>query len=129
MIKLVFSEGRNMYGTRRVAERLAKKNVVISRRRIGKLMAEAGLFCKTKRKFKATTNSKHDKPIAPDLLKRQFHVAKPDRYWVGDITYISTDTGWLYLAVVIDLYSRQIVGWSMSNNMQAKLVNDVIFSK
>lgn len=126
MIKPIFTEGRGNYGARRIAEKLAKKNFIVSRRRVANLMENAGLVCKTKRKFKATTNSKHNKPIAPDLLKRQFHVEKPDRYWVGDITYIPTDTGWLYLAVVLDLYSRQIVGWSMSNNMQAKLVNDTL---
>ena len=103
--------------------RIDTKDVIISRRRISKLMLKAGLFCKTKRKFKVTTDSKHNKPIAPDLLKRQFHVAAPNRYWVGDITYIPTQKGWLYLAVVIDLYSRQIVGWSMADHMKSSLVN------
>ena len=126
MIKEIFAEGRNIYGTRRIAAKLAKQNIFISRRRISKLMVAAGLFCKTKRKFRLTTDSKHNKPIAPNLLQRQFHVAKPNRYWVGDITYIPTKNGWLYLATVIDLYSRQIVGWSMSNRMQAKLVNDAL---
>lgn len=125
-IRDVFAEGRNIYGTRRIADRLAKKNVFVSRHRISKLMVAAGLSCKTKRKFKVTTDSKHNKPVAPNLLQRQFHVAKPNRYWVGDITYIATKNGWLYLATVIDLYSRQIVGWSMSNRMQAKLVNDAL---
>lgn len=126
MIKDIFSEGRNIYGTRRIAEKLSLQGVFISRRRISKLMLEAGLACKTRRKFKATTNSNHDKPIAPNLLGRQFLVTKPNRYWVGDITYIATDEGWLYLAVVIDLFSRQIVGWSMNERMQAKLVNDAL---
>lgn len=123
MIRFEFSIGRNVYGTRRIANALRAKDVIISRRRISKLMLKAGLFCKTKRKFKVTTDSKHNKPIAPDLLKRQFHVAAPNRYWVGDITYIPTQKGWLYLAVVIDLYSRQIVGWSMADHMKSSLVN------
>jgi transposase InsO family protein len=89
-------------------------------------MKEAGLFCKTKHKFKVTTNSKHNQLISPNLLKRQFHVAKPDRYWVGDITYIPTKKGWLYLATVIDLYSRQIIGWSMADNIKAELVNNAL---
>jgi len=72
------------------------------------------------------TNSKHNHPISPNLLQRQFNVMKPDQYWIGDITYIPTSKGWLYLATVIDLYSRQIVGWSMSNRMQASLVNDAL---
>lgn len=126
MIKLEFSRGRNVYGTRRIANELRAKGVIISRRRISKLMAKAGLFCKTKLKFKVTTDSKHNKPVAPDLLKRQFYVAAPNRYWVGDITYIPTKKGWLYLAVVIDLYSRQIVGWSMADHMKTSLVNDAL---
>ena len=125
-IKEVFVSNRNVYGTRRIAKILAKNEIVISRKRIGKLMASAGLFCKTKRRFKATTDSKHNKPIAPNLLERQFTVPNPDKYWVGDITYIPTKNGWLYLATVIDLYSRQIIGWSMADNMKAKLVNDAL---
>lgn len=126
MIKCVFSEGRNVYGARRIVRKLAQQGVVISRRRTATLMEAAGLQCKTKRKFRTTTDSKHDKPIAPDLLKRQFHVAAPNRYWVGDITYIPTQKGWLYLATVMDLYSRQIVGWSMADHMKADLVNDAL---
>jgi transposase InsO family protein len=89
-------------------------------------MASAGLFCKTKRKFKVTTDSKHNKPIAPNLLARKFDVSAPDKYWASDITYIPTKTGWLYLATVIDLYSRQVIGWSMADNMKAKLINDAL---
>jgi len=98
----------------------------VSRRRIGRLMGAAGLACKTKRKFKATTNSNHKLPIAPNHLDRQFTVQQPNQTYVGDITYIYTLEGWLYLAVVIDLYSRQVVGWSMAEHMRAKLVNDAL---
>ena len=126
MIKEIFIQNRNVYGTRRIAKILEENDVFISRRRIGKLMMSAGLSCKTKRKFKITTNSKHNKPISPNLLNRQFNVTQPDTYWVGDITYIPTQTGWLYLATVIDLYSRQVVGWSMADNMKSKLVNDAL---
>ncbi|MFT6346051.1 MAG: transposase InsO family protein [Polaribacter sp.] len=125
-IKQVFVSNRNVYGTRRIAKILALDNIVISRKRIGKLMASAGLYCKTKRKFKVTTDSKHNKPIAPNLLARKFDVSAPDKYWVGDITYIRTESGWLYLATVIDLYSRQIIGWSMADNMKAQLINDAL---
>jgi len=89
-------------------------------------MKRAGLICKTKRKFKVTTDSKHNQPISPNLLERQFSVEKPDQTFVGDITYIQTQEGWLYLAIVIDLYSRQVVGWSMDKRMKAKLVNDAL---
>jgi putative transposase len=126
MIKEIFIQNRNIYGTRRIAKKLAENSIFVSRRRIGKLMAVAGLFCKTKRKFRVTTDSKHNKPISPNLLNRQFDVIRPDTHWVGDITYIPTKKGWLYLATVIDLYSRQIIGWSMSGSMKAKLVNDAL---
>ena len=126
MIKVIFQKGHKSYGTRRIKRKLAEQNKVVSRRRIGRLMNQAGLACKTNRKFKATTNSKHNKTIAPNLLKRQFTASQPDRYYVGDITYIATQEGWLYLAVVIDLYSRKIVGWSMESRMTATLVNDAL---
>lgn len=123
MIKVIFLKGRNTYGARRIKKKLGQDGIVVSRRRIIRLMQEEGLVCKTKRKFKATTNSKHNKPIAPNLLERKFNVDTINRYWVGDITYIPTDEGWLYLATVIDLYSRKIIGWSMSNRMKAELVS------
>lgn len=121
-----FDKSRATYGTRRLKIALLGRDRTVSRRRIGRLMREAGLACKTKRKFKATTNSKHDLPIAPNQLDRQFNVYQPDQVYVGDITYIHTREGWLYLAVVIDLYSRQVVGWSMAEHMRTKLVNDAL---
>ena len=125
-IKQIFVESRGLYGTRRIRRRLAQLGKFVGRRRIARLMKAAQLYCKTKRKFKVTTNSKHNHPISPNLLQRQFNVSKPDQYWVGDITYIPTSKGWLYLATVIDLYSRQVVGWSMRNRMQSSLVNDAL---
>jgi putative transposase len=89
-------------------KRLEQDNIIISRRRIGRLMKESDLTCKTKRKFKATTNSKHNLPIAPNLLNQNFITALPNQCWVGDISYVPTEEGWLYLATVIDLYSRKI---------------------
>ena len=126
MIKAIFLEGRNTYGTRRVKKKLARQNITVSRKRIGRLMREADLVCKTRRKFKATTDSNHNKPVAPNLLARQFNVTKSNRCWVGHITYIPTEEGWLYLATVIDLYSRKVVGWSMSNRIKAELVNNAL---
>lgn len=126
ILTALFQKGRGTYGTRRLKREFAKLGYVVSRRRIGRLMNQAGLACKTKKKFKATTDSKHTQPIAPNLLDRQFTVPQPDRYYVGDITYIATEEGWLYLAVVIDLFSRKVVGWSMDSRMKAKLVNDAL---
>ena len=126
MLKVLFEKGRGSYGTRRLKKKLAEQGIIVSRRRIGRLMSRAGLSCKTKKKFKATTDSKHNKPIAPNLLERQFTVSQPDRYYVGDITYIATQEGWLYLAVVIDLFSRKVVGWSMDSRMKSQLVNDAL---
>ncbi|MFI3191006.1 MAG: IS3 family transposase [Methylococcales bacterium] len=106
VITAAFTQNRAVYGTRRLKEVLAKQGDSASRRRIGRIMQEAQLVCKTKRRFRATTNSKHNMPIAPN------QGASPDQsnqVYVGDITYIKTQEGWLYLAVVIDLYSRQIV--------------------
>ena len=119
MIKQILAESRKTYGSRRIKRKLAQLGKTVSRRRIARLMKAAQLYCKTKRKFRITTNSNHDKPISPNLLQRQFKVLKPNQFWVGDITYIPTSKGWLYLATVIDLYSRQVVGWSMSSRMQA----------
>ncbi len=98
----------------------------MGRRRISRLMKEVGLACKTKRRFKATTNSTHELPIAPNYLDRQFSIDQINQVYVGDITYIHTLEGWLYLAVVIDLFSRQIVGWSMAAHMKTQLVNDAL---
>jgi transposase InsO family protein len=126
LIKLIFEEGRGNYGSRTIKKKLERKDKFISRRRIIRLMREENLICKTKRKFKATTDSKHNLPIAPNLLARQFEVDKPNRFYVGDITYIATNEGWLYLATVIDLYSRKIVGWGMADNMKADLVNKAL---
>jgi UvrD-like helicase C-terminal domain/HTH-like domain/UvrD/REP helicase N-terminal domain len=97
-LKDLFQEGRGNYGTRRLKRRLADLGYPVSRRRIGRLLKHAGLICKTKRKFKVTTDSKLHHPIAPNRLERQFNVAKPNQVFVGDITYIGTQEGWLYLA-------------------------------
>ena len=125
-LKNLFQEGRGTYGTRRLKRKLTELGYIVSRRRIGRLMKRAGLHCKTRRKCKVTTDSKHSQPIAPNRLERQFDVDQPNQTFVGDITVIETQEGWLYLAVVIDLYSRQVVGWSMDQRMPAKLVNDAL---
>lgn len=114
------------YGCRRVKKAMNALSYPISRRKAAALMKEADVAVKHKRKFKVTTNSNHKLPLFDNLLKRQFKVAQPDQAYVSDITYIWTQEGWLYLAVVIDLYSRKVVGWSMSSRMKASLVCDAL---
>lgn len=127
-IKAIFEKSKSNYGSRRIRKKLLSMGFIISRRRVRKIMKELNINCKTKPKFKVTTDSKHSNPVAPNILNRQFDVASPNRVYVGDITYIWTNEGWLYLATVIDLFSRQVVGWSMNHRMTATLVNDALTS-
>ena len=117
---------KGTYGTRRIAEELEDRGEPCGRTKAGTLMRLANVSVKRSRKFKATTDSKHDLPVAPNLLERRFEVAEPDRVWVSDITYVWTFEGWLYLAVVLDLFSRKIVGWSISSRINRKLVMDAL---
>ena len=126
LIREVFLAHYSSYGTRRIQRALQANEIIISRRRVGRLMKAQGLVCKTKRKFKATTDSKHLLPIADNLLNRDFIAKAPDQKYVGDITYIWTAQGWLYLAVVLDLFSRKVVGWAMADHMRVQLVNDAL---
>lgn len=107
------------------APRLAR-HLSIGRRQVAESLRRQGLRAKAARKFKATTNSNHSLPVAENLLQQDFTADAPNQVWVGDITYIGTDEGWLYLAVVLDLYSRKVVGWSMSDRMTATLVCDAL---
>ena len=123
----IFEEGRKRYGTRPIQAKLLNSyGIIISRAKLGKIMKRIGLVVKKKKKFKNTTDSKHNLPIASNLLNREFESDKADSKYVGDITYIHTKQGWLYLATVIDLYSRKIVGWSMDDNMKTSLVNNAL---
>ena len=112
------------YGSPRVYRELKRRGKHIGEKRIVRLMRKDGLKAKTKRKFKVTTDSKHHFPVAPNLLNREFTPEEPNQKWASDITYIWTAEGWLYLAVVMDLFSRAIVGWSMSERMTRELVID-----
>jgi transposase InsO family protein len=100
--------------------------LVVSQRTVGRCLARLGLRAKCARKFKATTNSKHKLPVNENLLGQQFALSQPNKVWVADITYIRTTEGWLYLATMIDLFSRQIVGWQMSSRIDAQLVVDAL---
>ena len=125
-IQHYFAQGRGTYGTRRIKHLLAQGGLQVSRRRIGRLLAQAGLRCKTRRKFKAPKTSGQAQTVAPNQLNREFTVQAPDKVYVGDITYLPTGEGWLYLAVVLDLCSRAVVGWSMANHMRAELVTQAL---
>jgi transposase InsO family protein len=121
-----FAQGRGTYGTRRLKHLLAQEGLQVSRRRIGRMLAQAGLHCKTRRKFKAPRTAGQAQTVVPDQRNREFTVQAPDTVYVGDITYLTTGEGWLYLAIVLDLCSRAVVGWSMANHMRAELVNQAL---
>ena len=122
IVKAAHRKSKGTYGARRIAEEIEAQGNTCGRTRAATLMKLARVAAKQKKKFKATTDSKHNLPVAPNLLDRQFEVNEPDTVYVSDITYIWTREGWLYLAVVLDLFSRQVVGWSLSNRMTKKLI-------
>ncbi len=117
---------RGSYGSRRMSSQLRDDGYDVGRYRARSLMKKAGLSVKRRKKFKRTTDSNHNYPIAPNLLNRQFEVERFDTVWCADITYLWTIQGWLYLAVVLDLYSRKIVGWAMSNRLTDPLVKEAL---
>ncbi|MBB3005087.1 transposase [Paraburkholderia tropica] len=118
---------RESFGPERLQKHLEQHGVCVGVHRIKRLRRKLGSRCRQKRRFKATTNSKHDLPVAPNLLGQDFSVAMPDQAWCGDITYIATDEGWLYLAGLKDLYSGEIVGYAMSERMTKNLVMQALF--
>src|SRR5690606_25877343 len=115
-VAAVHQRSRTTYGSPRVHAELKARGVRVGRKRIERLMRESGLEGRRKRRFKRTTDSKHDGPIAPNVLARKFDVVEPNRAWVTDVTAISTDEGWLFLAAILDLSSRRVVGWATSSN-------------
>ncbi|MCK8826569.1 IS3 family transposase [Natroniella acetigena] len=121
-IAQIYSESRGSYGSPRIYKQLKKEGFKCNKKRIERLMRVLGLKAIQKRKFRVTTDSNHNLPIKENLLERKFDVTEKNKVWVSDITYISTKEGWLYLAVMIDLYSRKIVGWSMQKRMTKNLV-------
>jgi putative transposase len=125
-IEAVHKRSRRTYGSPRVHRQLVSEGQRCSRGRVERLMSANGIRSKQKRKFVATTDSKHDLPVAENILAREFSVGEPDKVWVSDITYIPTDEGWLYLAGVLDLCSRTAVGWSMSESLERTLVMDAL---
>ena len=125
-IKWVHTKSRMTYGSPRVHRQLVSEGVVCSRGRVERLMSANDIRAKQKRKFVATTDSKHCLPIAPNMLRREFAVCEPNKVWASDITYIPTQEGWLYLAGVMDLCSRTAVGWSMSDTLERTLALDAL---
>lgn len=125
-IQALFVQFKGRYGAPRIHGELTREGISVSRKRVARLMRESGLRAKSARKYKATTDSNHALPVAPNLLERRFDVDAPNVAWVSDITYLWTRQGWLYLCVIIDLYSRKVVGWSLRERMTADLVCDAL---
>lgn len=116
-----YETSRRTYGSPRIYAELRDNGCEAGRHRVARLMRREGLVARKKRRFKTTTQSNHSEPIARNVLARNFDVKKPNRAWVGDITYLPTADGWLYLAVLVDLYSRAVVGWAMSEQLDASV--------
>ena len=121
-IKIAFEDGRGVYGSPRITEELQSQGLCCGENRTARLMRKNDIRAKTARKFKATTNSKHKLPVAENLVKQNFTATKPNELWTSDITYIWTREGWLYLAVVLDVFLRKIVGWATASCLSQTLV-------
>ena len=125
-IKAIHRESRRSYGSPRIHDELKGRGLHCGKKRVARLMRLHGIQAKQTRRFKATTDSKHTLPIAENVLDRRFTPSAPDVVWSADITYIPTRQGWLYLAVVLDLFSRRVVGWSMKRRLDRSLVLDAL---
>jgi putative transposase len=126
LIQAIHKESKGAYGSPRMVRELRGRGMSASKPRVERLMREHGIRARHKRRYKATTDSKHTLPIAENLLDRNFAPAAPNQAWSSDITYIWTDEGWLYLAVVLDLFNREVVGWSIKSRMTADIVIDAL---
>jgi putative transposase len=126
LVRELHRQSGGTYGTRRIADDLRDHGILCGRHRARALMGLAGVTARQTKKFRTTTDSGHDLPVAPNLLGREFSVDAPDKVWVGDITYVWTREGWLYLAVVLDLFSRMVVGWSLGDRITRRLVMDAL---
>lgn len=126
LIQSIHAEFKGSYGSPRMVRELRLRGFPASKERVERLMQENGIKAKHKRRFKVTTDSKHNLPIAPNLLDRNFTPEAPNQVWTSDITYLWTDEGWLYLAIVIDLFNREVVGWSLKPRMTADIATDAL---
>ena len=125
-IRVFHAASHGIYGSPKIHQDLIDDGVRCGKNRVARIMREAGIRSRRKKKFKATTNSRHNLPVAANLLDQDFTAKTPDSVWVGDITYVPTQEGWLYLAVLIDLYNRKVVGWSSSSRMTRQLAIDAL---
>jgi transposase InsO family protein len=125
-VAAAFKTAKGRSGSPRLTRDLVEAGHPYDRKTVAKSMRRQGLRAKAAKRFKATTDSNHELPVAPNLLGQDFSAQRPDQKWVGDITYLWTDEGWLYLAVVLDLFSRKVIGWAMSERMKADLVCDTL---
>ena len=126
LIRAIHRELKGSYGSPRMVRELRGRGFPASKPRVERLMRENGIRARHKRRYKATTDSKHGLPVAPNLLDRNFAPGAPNQAWAADITYIWTDEGWLYLAMVLDLFNREIVGWSIKPRMTTDIVIDAL---
>ena len=120
-IRMIHRESRETYGSPSIWDALMKRGHGVGENRIARLMRVEGIRAKTVKKWRATTDSDHTRPVATNILNRQFQVEQPNRVWAGDLTYVWTTEGWLYLAVVLDLYSRTVIGWAMGHRLTVDL--------
>jgi transposase InsO family protein len=125
-VRQIFKQSKGSYGSRRMSKQLKGEGHAVGRFKARRFMRDLGLKAKAPRRYKVTTNSRHGFQVAPNVLNRQFDVAAPNKAWTTDISYVWTLEGWLYLAIVMDLYSRQIVGWAMNKRMQTQLTLDAL---
>jgi transposase InsO family protein len=128
-VRAIHAMSRGRYGSPRIHAELQERGERVSRKRVARLMSQEGLRGKKRRRFKVTTNSNHTYPVAPNVLDRKFdvdEVGAPDQVWAADITYVPTREGWLYLAIVLDLASRLVVGWSMGETLESSLAVDAL---
>ncbi len=121
-IKASHRRSRGTYGSPRIYDDLKEQGETVGRHRVARLMRENGITARPLKRFRKTTDSNHNLPVAPNLLERNFETDRPDLVWVGDITYIWTARGWTYLAVILDLFSRRVVGWALDDNIRSELV-------
>lgn len=118
-VRVAFAASRQRYGSPRVHAELHAQGHRVGRKRVARLMRDAGLRARPRRRFRHTTLSKHREPLAPNVVARQFEVSAPNQVWVSDLTYLPTPTGFAYLAVILDLFARRVVGWAVSDNLDA----------
>lgn len=125
-IRAIFERSRGSYGSPRIHRSLRRQGCCVSENRVARLMVQAGLRAKRAKRFRATTDSRHTQTVHDNVLARDFGVGTPDRAWAGDITYVWTGEGWLYLAVVMDIGTRRVIGWSLRDTLRTELVTSAL---